>query len=344
MKKIAIVLLSVFGFIGLTACNLGATEQEILATNEDIYLFSALSSTSLLPSGNQQVALAYQLADKEQTIVETKIEDINKYLEMMEMFLGQNNGLSTESVESDRPEYQNQIIFTTVDLSGKQIVHTLYYNEVLLTEENDVDDLSEKITDKTKNKEDLEDEKDNDEFEDQETKITGLLVMNNVEYVVNGKKEIEENETKIKMTSYLDEQNYVTVVSKVEENERKYSYEVVTDGVMTMQSKVKFEEEDGKTKFVLNYVSADISGSFSFKREMDDDKDIIKIKYEVTQGGVTESGEVKILVIIDPITQDTTYQFVIKAEGHQEKSIEHEREDEHDEDENDDVVDTTLIL
>lgn len=346
MKKIVILFLSVFEFAVLTACNFQITNNEVLASNEDIYLFSAVSSTSLLPTNSTPTQVSMKLSDTDETLVENEVEDINKYLQMMEQFLGENNGLSTEIVESDRAEYQNKVVFTTVDLLGNQIVYVLYYNEEILTEDNDIDNPEEVITtDMTTEENEEEDVSESTEKEEisdnQETRISGILIMNGNEYQVLGKKEIEEDESKIKMISYLDDNNYVTVVSKVEDNERKYQYEVVTDGVVTMKSKVKFEEEDNETKFVLDYTDGDLSGFFEFKREIEDDKDIIKIKYEINQGSESESGEVKILVVTDPITGDTTYQYVIKAEGHQEKEINHDRRDKHD-DEDDEIEDTSL--
>lgn len=133
------------------------------------------------------------------------------------------------------------------------------------------------------------------------------------------------------------------VVSKVEDDERKYNYEVVTDGVLVSSSKIKVEEEDNESKFVLEYVDGQTSGKFEFKRELDDNEDIIKIKYEINNGTETEAGEAKILVITDPVTGDTTYQYKVKTDDNEEIEIEEEREDEDDEDEeeDDDEVDQT---
>jgi len=333
MKKLMIMILSVLGFIGLAACNFTGTQNDLFASNEDIYLFSAVSSTSLLTANSPVTSVAYQLSDEDETLVENEVDDINKYLMMMEQFLGQNNGLSTEIVESDRPEYQHKVEFNTVDLLGNQVVHTLYYQEEALETVTDTTTDDFNSTKSETEEEVIEDE--------QVTKITGLLIMNGLEYLVEGKKEIEDNESKIEMKSFIDEDNYVKVVSKVEDNERKYFYEIVTDGVVTMQSKVKFENEDNETKFVLEYSNGDVSGFFEFKREIDDDEDIIKIKYEINQGNTSESGEVKILVVTDPLTNNTTYQFKIKAQGHQEKHIEKDRNDDY-EDSDDEGVDTSI--
>ena len=353
MKKLVVAFLALLGVLTLSACNTQASQNNVLASNTDIYAFSAISSTSLLSQGSQTQPLAKTLGDSEDTLIEQEIEDINKYLNMMEQFLGDNGGFSIENVESDRVEYANKVVFTSVDLLGNQVVHTLYFNEEVLTEENDVDDLSDYTTEDDDEEEvdneeetEVEDETEieddeEDEFEDQETKITGILVMNDTEYTITGKKEIEENEEKIEIKSFVDANNYVKVVSKVEDDERKYHYEVVTDGVVVMSSKVKIEEEDNESKFVLEYVDGQTSGKFEFKRELDDNEDIIKIKYEINNGTETETGEAKILVMTDSLTGDTTYQYKVKTDDDQEIELEEEREDEDDEEEDDEEVDET---
>jgi hypothetical protein len=63
---------------------------------------------------------------------------------------------------------------------------------------------------------------------------------------------------------------------------RNFSYEVVTNGEVVTSSKLKIEEEDNESKFVLEYVNGQTSGEFEFKREMDDDEDIIKINTKST--------------------------------------------------------------
>ncbi len=349
MKKFLFVLLGALGFMSFTACNALPGQNDVLATNSEIYAFSAISSASLL--GNTQTAtpVVKTLSDTEETLIEQEVEDINKYLNMIEQFLGSNNGFSIESQTSDRVEYANKIVFTSVDLLGNQVVHILYYNEVLATETAMVDDLEEEITEEdtevdTEDETEVEDEEeDESEFEDQETTLSGILVMNDLEYSVTGKKEIEDNEEKIEIVSAIDSLNYVKVVSKLEDNERKYFYEVVEEGVVTTSSKLKIEEEDNETKVNLEYVQGTTSGSFEFKRELEDGEDIIKIQYEINDGVTVEQGEVKILVITDPLTGDTTYQYKVKTDDNVEIEIEEEREDEDDvEDEDDEIEDTSL--
>ena len=342
MKKLVIALLAIVGLFALSACNTQGNINELLASNQEIYAFSAISSTSLLSQDSTAQPLTMKLNDTEDTLIEQEIKDINQYLNMMEQFLGDNGGFSIETQVSDKVEYANKIVFTSVDLLGNPIVHTLYYNEEVLTEENEVDDLSVYTTEDSEDEfedeeeNEIEDDEDEDEFEDQETKITGILIMNDVEYAISGKKEIEDDETKIEIISSIDDNNYVKVVSKVEDDERKYNYEVVTDGVVVTSSKIKIEEEDNETKFVLEYVDGELSGKFEFKREFDDDQDIIKIKYEINNGTETETGEAKIIVITDPLTGNTTYQYQVKTDDDVEVEIEEEREDDEDDDEEDD--------
>lgn len=341
MKKIMVSLMAIFALITLAACSNFGTSSEIFASNQDIYAFSAITSTSLLVQGPTSEPVAYKLADVDETLIEQEVEDITKYLNMMEQFLGDNGGFDITNQTSDRIEYAYMIVFTSVDLLGETVSHTLYYNETIATDEDNIDDLAETTIEEDESEED-DDEVDEDEFENQETRLSGILVMNGEEYVITGKKEIEENESKIEITSFIDNQNYVKVISKSEENERKYFYEIVEDGIVTTSSKIKIEEESGETKFELEYSQGDLFGKFEFKRETEDGKDIIKIQYEINDGISIEKGEVKIEVITDPLTGDTRYRYVIKTDDDVDVETETDRDDDDEDDTEDDVEDTSF--
>lgn len=348
MKKLALILTTFLIAVGVLACG-APSNLDVFGENADIYAFSAISSVDLLASPQTQTtsdALAVTLADEADPIVADELDELNRYLNMMEKFLGESNGFTFVAEASDRPEYAHKIVYSTVDMAGDAVVYILYFNEVLDDESvaTSMTDLGETTTepeeeDEEETEAEEEDETDEDEFENQETRITGILVIGDLEYAVEGKKEIEENEEKIRIRSELDELNYVEVVSKIEDGERKFEYTVSVDGVVSI-SKVKIEQEDNEQKIVLKFVSGEAKGEYTFKQETEDGETILKIAYKLEDNGVTEEGEIKVLVVVDPVTGETTYSYLLKSKDGKEAEVEKDREDDHDEEDDEEEDET----
>jgi hypothetical protein len=352
MKKLALILTTLLIAVGVLACGT-PSNLDVFGENADIYAFSAISSVDLLAGTKSQpasTALAVTLADQTAPIVGDELDELNKYLNIMEKFLGESNGFTFVAEVSDRPEYSHKIVFSTVDMAGDPVTYILYFNEALLDEvtETSMRDLTEVTTepeqeDETEDEIEAEDEietedevesEDETEFEDQETQISGLLVIDGAEYVVTGKKEIEENEEKIQIRSELDELNYVEVVSKVEENERKFEYTVSVNGVVS-KTKVKIEQEDNEQKIQLKFVAGDAKGEYTFKQETEDGETVLKIRYKLETEAGSEEGEIKVLVTVDPVTGETTYNYFVKSDDGKEAEVEKNRDDDHDDEEED---------
>jgi hypothetical protein len=334
MKKIALIVTTLMITLGIFACNTSSTNT-VFEENSDIYAFSAISSVDLLSTSQVQTtgkALSILLADNVEPIVSDQLDELNKYLNMMEKFLGDGNRFSFVEEISDHVEYTHKIVFSSVDIAGESVVYIFYFNEALLDEvsETSMTDLSDTTIEPD---EDEEDEKDEDEFENQETSISGLLVIGTKEYAVSGKKEIEENEQKIEIRSEIDELNFVEVISKVEGGERKFQYTVSVDGIVT-QTEVKIEQEDNEQKIELKFLAGEAKGEYTFKQETEDGETILKIEYKIENDGVFEEGEIKVLVVVDPVTGETTYNYYIKSDDGKEAEVEKDRDEYDNEEEN----------
>ncbi len=355
--------------ISIIGCSLsGNNTDDMFATDDEIYMFSAISSASLLEANPVALAqpLAMTLSDAETLLVEDEIDEINKYVQMMEKYLAGANGLSIMKSDSDRPEYQYKLIFSSVDMLGETVEYLLYYNESttddfstvvttsedLTTTESDETETEEMETTETDIDDDDDDNDDETEFEDEdddddaeeesETFISGILVINETEYAVTGKEETEADESKVSITSWIDSENYVFVESKIEDGERKFNYEIVVSGTVQSSSEIKIETEEDEMKFELEFISGTASGKYEFKQETEDETNILKIEYEVTDGTSTESGEITLEVIIDEITNDTSYAYHIETDDDESSTVEQERdddEDDDDEEEEDDLED-----
>jgi len=342
MKRIAKLLfiglfsLSVFVLAGCQSENI-TISNPTFESSEEVYAFSALSATSLLHQEVSSVTygnLSYQdtslkfstLADEETLAVEDEMDELNKYLNIMEKFLGNNNGLGVSVVASDTVDYETKMVFVTRNLLSEEVTYEVYYNETTLVDED----------------EDLEDEADEEEEEEEEieTQLEGMMIVDGVQYTLVGTREYEDGEEEITMKAYLDDNNYVKVKYELEEEERKFKFEVKIDGVVTSRTEVQVEEEDDETKIELEFIEGNAEGYYEFKLETEDGVQQIKIEYEVTdEFGNTEEGEIKVCVIVDEITGETTYEYEVKSDDDDEvRKYEKDRDEDDDDDDDEDEI------
>ena len=235
----------------------------------------------------------------------------------MEQFLGDDSALIVEAQISDREEYAVKLVYTTKNILGESITYTMYYNE---------EEIAEINPDAPEHGDDISSEA---EKEDYESMLTGIIVVGETEYTLEGLRRFDASgeEEEIVMYSKLDSQNYVKVKYEIEKNEKKFVYEVVAEGVVTSRTRVKLETEDNETKIVLSFLEGANSGEYTFKQEVEDGVTIIKIKYVVTDElGEVEKGEMRIIVTTDELTGESTYEYYIKADGKEgEKHMNKER-------------------
>lgn len=331
MKKKVLVLMILLGVITLGACSNASSNMILFQTDTDVVGFSAAASLDLLANAQSTTTVALQLADTDEPVVVDELDEIGKYIAMMEKFLGNANQFSFEEQTSDRAEYAFLIVYSSVDFLGEPVTYKLYYNETVIEAEVDEEDEEEE--------EDTEDQA----FllsEDTESEATllGVLIIKDMEYPFEGKKEIEEGEEKIEIRSYIDEANYVRVVSKVEEEERKFKFTLVQNGAIVESSEIKVETEDNETKFQMKFSSGTSQGEYTFKMETEDGETMLKIQYKIENQGVTEEGSIKVIVEVDPETNETTYRYQVETKEGKESSTERERNRPDDDDDEDDEI------
>ena len=114
--------------------------------DDDIYALSAIGATELLKqtialsstpvATSETTPLPTLLADTvggatttpEEPIVGTDLETVNKYLNMIESYLGDDSGLSFTTGISDRVGYAYMIVYTFNDILGEAKTITIYFN------------------------------------------------------------------------------------------------------------------------------------------------------------------------------------------------------------------------
>jgi len=341
MKKILGITLFIFGLLFLGACTGQGTLSLSLTSDEDVFSYQALATSSLLQSQTNDTLIenntGFSLVSGTQTLdghedVEEPVEVVEPYLELIEKFMSGEQGFNATVQASDNVDYEFMIVFNTTDLLGEAQTYTLYYNQVL---ENDLEDESDDAVE-----EETEDENDDADEEDdeQEYMITGILVHGNQTFTVEGKKEIEEDEEKLEFTSYIDELNYVKSEYKVEDDETKFYIEEVRNGELYSESEIKIEIEDDETKIELEQFMNGNEYYYEFKYETEDDEDIIKVEYETLIDGVQQEGEIKAYVVVDELTGETSYMILLDddKDGEADHEYEKDRDDDDDDDDEDD--------
>lgn len=134
----------------------------------------------------------------------------------------------------------------------------------------------------------------NDEIE---YKIKALAIIDELEYEVIGKKEIEEDEVEIEFIIKLDENNYVKIEQEVEEDEFEYKYTIYKDG--RKYSSLKFESENENNVIHVKLTSEENGFKETYKFIKEADKTIILYQTKgysytlvVTSSENAENGEV----------------------------------------------------
>jgi len=342
MKKLLFGISALFLTITLAAC----TGQQLEAAfdfenDQEVFGFSAISTSSILENSSvQPLSLTSDIQQLGSKMNSMTLEEIQPYLEMFEELLTQNNGLSVVETVSEDPLYETKVEFTVSNLLGEPIVYTMFYNQTL---KNDEPIIDEPIVDETEVDEPIVDE--TDDLEDGENEleyiIEGILFIDGAEYQVYGKKEMEDGEEKLTFKSMIDENNYVESKFKTENDETKFYITVVQDGILVSESKIKIESEDDETKIVLEYNAGLNESKYSFKLENEDGANILMIKYEVLTDGALETGKIKVEVIVDELTGETSYQLYVEPDNddafeHEEDRNNHSEDDDHDDDDSED--------
>ncbi len=317
MKKFITILLALS--LGLVLFGCSQTNEVAIESSEDVFTLQAISSTSLLNYGDLSVTEASYVplaevttevtTESEDPIITEEVENIDKYVEMMEMFLGDEN-LTVESGESDKELYQYMTTYTTLNLSGETITYTFYYNEYVLDENQELVPNTE-----TETTEGLVER--NFHFTDEDDNLVavgleGILIYGDVTYNIEGKKIVNSQQEIYRLRSYTDEENYVVVNYQNDITDRdreKFFFKVVEAGEVVNEAKVMMFTKADRLHLKLEFVEGDKSSSYIFNVLTEENIQYIHITYEITDGDAYEEGSVKLTAETDPETGEVIYSY-----------------------------------
>ena len=304
MKKTITLILAASALtlaLGATACNTGGISLggtgDTPASSESVYGVSAATAGMLIQSmeaGSPASRTPESTPQTpETTLPETPREtpeqqptepaapettvsafpELDGYMGLVDSFLN-GSGYSVEVTNSDRAEYDEMMKISYSGLNGST-KYEMHYNKMLIP---DFDD--------------------DDRWEDEEKEeyaIEGVLVIDGMEYPVQGVREIErerneyESETQFRVT--LEDGRSVWVEqsesSEKDEHELEYSYLIRENGRVVERSSFSFEEEKGETELEMLTEKNGKRESFSFEKESYRGKEYIFLR--VGSGRETKS-------------------------------------------------------
>lgn len=278
MKKTITLILAASALtlaLGATACNTGGISLggtgDTPASSESVYGVSAATAGMLIQSMKAEVPSSSQTPETtlpetsqetpepqpaEPTEPETTVSafpELDGYMGLVDSFLN-GSGYSVEVKNSDRAEYDEMMKISYSGLNGST-KYEMHYNKMLIPDFDDDDRW--------------EDE------EEEEYALEGVLVIDGMEYPVQGVREIErergeyESETEFRVTLENGRSVWVEQSESYEkdEHELEYSYLIRENSRVVERSSFSFEEERGETELEMITEKNGKRESFSFEKE-----------------------------------------------------------------------------
>ncbi len=294
MKKKIISIVCALALIGtmtaaLTACDVkggGGNAAKVKVDANDVYALSALIGAEYLDQTESGATGAAETT-RPGVITDADVSGIKDCLNMFDDIIS--GGGITQTVEKNEDVeglYKDYPFVMTVTVGNTGITAKMYYKEVNTVTETEIDDGEEET--------------------EVSTTLSGVMVFDDKEFEVSGKKEIEtegnEKETSIEFTtkSKANPLNYVKIKQSVEvENgaqEVEYEYEIYENGEKAREFKLEIEDENGKTEVSFKMeienvpeeteykiIKGDVDGKFKIKYEKGKEKGFITV--EAVEGG-----------------------------------------------------------
>ncbi|PKK94669.1 MAG: hypothetical protein CVV60_05285 [Tenericutes bacterium HGW-Tenericutes-5] len=325
MKKLLIVAVAIFAVFTVVGCDqLNVIEIE---NEEEVFNLQALSSTTLLSFNEESVTdLAYSPMANQETqdpIITEEVENIDYYVEMIEVFLS-NDNLDITNEESDNEDYDYKTIYNTININGESVSYIFYYNEFDFT--TDQEPLTSTYSESTEGMQarsfHFQDEDDNLVVKG----LEGILIYGDVTYNIEGKKVVNNRQEIFRLRSFIDEENYVMVNYQkdiTDRNKEKFFFKEVVDNVIVKESKVMIFTKDNRTHVKLDFVDGNLSSSYIFNIRTEENVQFIHIVYEIDNGETVEEGVVRLTAETNPETGEVVYSYSMTPNNHNGKEYKH---------------------
>ncbi len=222
-----------------------------LSHREELYSFASISSSSLLKLSLDESNLAPMSATTtNSSLLEKKdLKFLNSYLNIFEIIIGSKEDMNYQVLQSERPEYQEKIIFSATDILGNEVSYTIYYT-------NDFS-LENKII------------------------MNGSLEIGDVEFRINSIQNLKTNQFQMLVFAEgASNQNYVKLMSYLDEDIQKLSYELYKDSNLIHKSILDLKGSDN-LELILKISQATYLKTFNISKVDIEGTQKFKVAYEV---------------------------------------------------------------
>ncbi len=273
------VIIIVFGFFfGYTMINAPSsnTSTTPLESETEEITFQTISATSLLYTETTETLSYHESStsilelddddDDDETfnLLESEIDIINQYMNMLESTIGNKTQMIYEQGPSDREGYETMVTYKSTNLLGNLVQYTLHLN-IETTDENQT--------------------------------FTGIMMMGEKEYDVTGETKTEDGEKETFFTAKIDDDNYVYSETVLEDDEQSYLFEVYKHGELDHESEVELEMDDDEIKAEINVKSKNHTFNLEIEKEHDDnDEPGFQVKFSFENGENEAEGEFRVSV------------------------------------------------
>ena len=264
MKKNLLTFTAFTLSLFMTGCNPTSNhsndEYETLSF-ETMYDFSAISGINILNMNHTStLRMKKSLTDSGKEIILENLQVVEN------MIAG--DSLKSEEESSTKEGYEKMYTLTTSNFDGQHDIYTFYYNETRLEHDHD----------------------------EEEIKIEGLVVMDDMEYQMYGKKEIEDNELEMKFKIMIDEDNYVMIEQEIENNEIEFEYTQYQNNKKVYETSLEYEKKRNENiEFEFTEKTGDLKRKYRYKFVNVDSKQYIEVKIDENN----ENTQAKIEVIVN---------------------------------------------
>ena len=305
MKKLLALVIVVTAVLALMGC--GGRDQiddtgGIFDDSDTLFGFSALSTVMKLHNDvndtemyqSQIMNLSYTNEDDTIELL-SEIDALKPYLELVSTFMGGEHNFDVDVTDSSHEDYEHQMVISTTNMEGNVVRYTMHYNETFDNDDEEVDP------------------------EEYDSVIEGIMIIDDVTYTLEGKRQIDEGEEALELVAKLDDDNYVTLDYEIEidsdDHSVEFDYEMFKDNQLVMLIELEFKESDEETEISMKFIQGTREIEYDFEVERDENNErTIEIEYKISvDGSVVEEGEAEVKITFNEDTEQYVIRYTIET-------------------------------
>ncbi|MFW5864459.1 MAG: hypothetical protein ACOCUE_00195 [Candidatus Izemoplasmataceae bacterium] len=320
-KRLAFVpILTVLVIIGIIIIGNEGTPPEptpdpiAFTLKEEVYSISAVSAASLLSQSLNQSSSSlsnpylnllsnhvfiddddddddddndYEDNDPSDLLINDEIDNLFASIHMIEPIIGNRDAMHFILTESELPEYDSKLIFTSLDFNNFPVDYIMYYNETILSENYST--------------------------------LDGILYIDNLMYHIEGTFNLDNDEQEIELIANLpdDLDTYVEISQEVESDEESFEIEWVKEGETILESAFEIEYDDDIITVSMSYESETYEISYEIEKTSSSK---LKIEYEIESLDEEEEGFINLEIFT--VNSARVFRFTIEVEDYPDLIIE----------------------